>query len=120
MTVGKILQDFKAPPVIHYLNLDMEKSEYLVLLTFPFDVWVHPTLPELARKLKKYGKREPSRDDFMSQSADTARKCRQMSESLAQGLLKGCCRPNLQSTDQGARGDNAERGGGDNAERSGG
>jgi hypothetical protein len=148
VTVGKILQDFKAPPVIHYLSLDMEGSEHLVLQTFPFDlhrvlvitierpdlcartilrqqsyvylrdlagqdeIWVHPTLPELARKLEKYGRREPRRDDSMSQSADTARKCRQMSESLAQGLLQGCCRPNLQSTEPGARRDNAEKGGG--------
>jgi len=129
VTVGKILQDFKAPPVIHYLSLDMEGSEHMVLQTFPFDVhrvlvitierpdlcartilrqqgylylrnlagqdeiWVHPTLPELARKLEIYGKREPRRD-YMLQSADMARKCNQMSESLAQGLLKGCCRPN--------------------------
>ncbi len=116
------MQDFKAPPVIHYLSLDMEGSEHTVLQTFPFDVhcvlvitierpdlcartilrqqgylylrnlagqdeiWVHPTLPELARKLEIYGKRE-SRRDYMPQSADTARKCKQMSESLAQGLL---------------------------------
>jgi hypothetical protein len=38
VTVGKILQDFKAPPVIHNLSLDMEGSEHTVLQTFPFDV----------------------------------------------------------------------------------
>jgi hypothetical protein len=122
VTVRKILQDFKAPPVIHYLSLDVKGSEFLVLQTFPFDahrvlvitiertdlcvrtilrqqgymylrdfagqheIWVHPTLPELARKLEQYGQRELLRDDPLM-SADMHQKCRQMSRSLAQGLL---------------------------------
>jgi hypothetical protein len=129
VTVRKILQDFKAPPVIHYLSLDVEGSELMVLQTFPFDVhrvlvitierpdlcvrtilrqhgylylrdlqgqdeiWLHPTLPELARKLEKYGRREPRRDDSLRlDSADKDQKCRQMARTLAQGLLQGCCR----------------------------
>ena len=129
VTVRKILQDFKAPPVIHYLSLDVEGSELMVLQTFPFDVhrvlvitierpdlcvrtilrqhgylylrdlqgqdeiWLHPTLPELARKLEKYGRREPRRDDSLRRdSADKDQKCRQMARTLAQGLLQGCCR----------------------------
>jgi hypothetical protein len=140
VTVRKILQDFKAPPVIHYLSLDVEGSEFLVLQTFPFDahrvlvitiekpdlcvrtilrqegylylrdlagqdeVWVHPTLPQLARKLEKYGKREPRRDDFLPKSKDTAHKCREMARSLAQGLLRGCCRPDLALPEQGGAG----------------
>lgn len=140
VTVGKILHDFNAPPVIQYLSLDVEGSEYLVLQTFPFDahrvlvitverpdlcartilrqqgyvylrdlagqdeIWVHPTLPALARKLEKYGKREPRRDDVLAKTAATAQKCRQMAQALAQGLLQGCCRPDLPMPEQGDTG----------------
>ena len=129
VAVRKILQDFQAPPVIHYLSLDVEGSEWSVLQTFPFDahrvlvitierpdlcvrtllrqhgylylrdltgqdeIWLHPMLPELARKLEKYGKRERRRDDGLrNDSADRGKKCRQMAKTLAQGLLQGCCR----------------------------
>lgn len=30
-----------APPIIEFLSLDTEGSEYSILSTFPFDRWVH-------------------------------------------------------------------------------
>lgn len=37
ITIRKIFEDLDAPRVIHYLSLDVEGSEHLILQTFPFD-----------------------------------------------------------------------------------
>jgi hypothetical protein len=38
VTLSKILEDFGAPPVIHYLSLDVEGVEHIDLLqVFPFE-----------------------------------------------------------------------------------
>jgi hypothetical protein len=59
------------------------------------EVWVHPTLPGVRSKLEKYSKREPRRDYVKTQSARMLDKCRQMARNLADGLMKGCCSPQL-------------------------
>lgn len=61
VSLGKILEDFKAPPVIEYLSLDIEGAEAWAFQTFLWDKYTFLTLtverpkPELVAMLESNG-----------------------------------------------------------------